>query len=145
MLLAGKTHIVVAEALAIGRHTVSRHVRNGHVAQPEGGAVAVAASGGDLDRLIKHLEGQLKKTPGRTEISRELRIAYAERKRHRDATLPSEVVMDLERDVPRGVQPFFGILFEELERIACEKCGHHNGLAVRLRIKAKMDAQGIDL
>lgn len=107
LLMGPTSHRQIAVKYGLTRHAVDRHAGNGHVA---GNAVAVPLNGGDLDTLIAHLEAQQQAYPNRTDISRELRIAYAER-----AKRAGPVVVDDGRPTWQELRDREAFMFAALE------------------------------
>lgn len=115
LLRNGESHRMVATKWhgQLTRHAIDRHAANGHVAAEAPGAETApnpANGDNDLDSLITHLEAQLKQQPGRADLARELRIAYADR-----AKMRGPVVVDDGRPTWEEVRAAEAVLMTALE------------------------------
>jgi len=151
--LATLSASVVASRYGVGDQAMRRHKRNGHIVGAPSNAKSTSgtAPGGSNDPLSimqEALDRLRSMDPGN--ISPAAQVARIDAIRRTSESIakqspvvPTEQPVSITEDHPPGIKPFIGILSRNLEDVACEACGHHNGPALRATIANDIKEEGL--
>ncbi len=151
--LATLSASAVALTYGVGVQSLRRHRRSGHIAGAPSSAKGTSGTspGGSSDPLSvmeEALDRLRSMDPGR--ISPAAQVARIDAMRRTSESIAklrpavlTEQPFSIPEDHPPGIRPFIEILFRNLEVVACEACGHHNGPALRATIANDIKEEGL--